>query len=68
MGDTLEFSAQLVLSPVHKVLRTYLSFASNAAKPNHIFSQTGPELKETKQQARLMLEWMGGRDKPTHLP
>jgi hypothetical protein len=68
VGDTLEFSAELVLSPVHKVLRTYLSYADNAGRPNHPFSLKGPQLTEVKQIARMMLEWMGGRDKPTHLP
>jgi hypothetical protein len=32
-----------------------------------MFSQTGAELKETQSVARGMIEWMGGRDKPTHL-
>jgi hypothetical protein len=68
VGDTLEFTAELVLSPVHKVLRTFLSYADNAAKPGHVFSQKGAELAETKQMARIMVDWMGGRDKPTHLP
>jgi hypothetical protein len=68
VGDTLEFTAQLVLSPVHKLFRTFLAFASSAAKPNNPFSQKGAELQETKQSARLITSWMGGRDKPTHLP
>lgn len=68
IGDTLEFSAELVLSPVHKVLRTFLSFAENAGRTDHAFSQKGAELAETKQTARMMIGWMGGRDKPTHLP
>jgi len=28
----------------------------------------GVELTETKKTARMMVDWMGGRDKPTHLP
>lgn len=68
VGDTLEFSAQLRLSPVHKVFRTYLAFAVSAAKPDHPFAQKGTELAETKRIARMMVDWMGGRDKPTHLP
>jgi hypothetical protein len=68
VGDTLEFQADVLLSPVHKVLRTFLSFAESAAKPGHLFSQKGAELTETKQMARTMTDWMGGRDKPTHLP
>lgn len=68
VGDTLEFSAQLRLSPVHKVFRTFLAFAANAAKPDHVFAQRGAELRETRKIARMVVEWMGGRDKPTHLP
>ena len=68
VGDTLEFTADLMLSPVHKVLRSYLSFAANAAKPDHAFAQKGGELAETKKMARMMADWMGGRDKLTHLP
>jgi hypothetical protein len=68
VGDTLEFSAELVLSPVHKIFRTYISFAEDAAKPGHVFSLKGAELTEAKNMARMMVGWMGGRDKPTHLP
>jgi hypothetical protein len=68
VGDTLEFNADLVLSPVHKLFRTFLSFAESAGKPGSVFHQTGAELAETKAIARSMTEWMGGRDKPTHLP
>lgn len=68
VGDTLEFQADVVLSPVHKVLRTFVSFAETAARPGNVFSQKGAELAETKKTAAMMVSWMGGRDKPTHLP
>jgi len=68
VGDTLEFQAELVLSPVHKVLRTFVSFAETAGRPGNVFSQKGAELAETKKMAAMMISWMGGRDKPTHLP
>jgi hypothetical protein len=68
IGDTLEFSAELVLSPVHKLFRTFIAFAESAAQPGSVFSQKGPQLAETKQTARMMIDWMGGREKPTHLP
>jgi len=68
IGDTVEFTARLVLSPVHKVFRTFISYAADAAKPDSVFSQKGTELAETKKVARMMSEWMGGRDKPKNLP
>jgi hypothetical protein len=68
IGDTLEFLADVVLSPVHKLFRTFLSYADSAGKPGSQFHQRGAELAETKASARAMTEWMGGRDKPTHLP
>jgi hypothetical protein len=68
VGDTLEFTADLVLSPVHKVLRTFISYAESAAKPGSVFQLKGQQLTETKQIAAMMTNWMGGRDKPTHLP
>jgi hypothetical protein len=67
IGDTLEFAAELQLSPVHKLFRSYLAFAADAAKPGNQFSQKGAELQQTKELARTMVGWMGGRDKPTHL-
>jgi hypothetical protein len=68
IGDTIEFTADLVLSPVHKLFRTFISFAESAAQPDSVFSQKGPELAQTKATARMMMGWMGGRDKPQHLP
>jgi hypothetical protein len=68
IGDTLEFSADLVLSPVHKLFRTVIGFAESAGRPGSVFSQKGSELAEIKTTARMMIDWMGGRDKPTHLP
>jgi hypothetical protein len=68
IGDTVEFTANVVLSPVHKLFRTFLAFAESATRPDSVFSQKGAELAETKATARMMTEWMGGRDKPQHLP
>jgi hypothetical protein len=68
IGDTIEFAAELVISPVHKLFRTYISFAEDVGKPGSVFEVKGAELAETKQTARMMVTWMGGRDKPTHLP
>jgi hypothetical protein len=59
VGDTIEFDADLVLSPVHKVFRTFLSFADSAGRQGSVFHQRGAELAETKATARGMVEWMG---------
>jgi hypothetical protein len=68
VGDTIEFSAELVLSPLHKLLRTFLAFAESASQPGTIFTLKGAELAETKQTAQLMQSWMRGRGKSTHIP
>jgi hypothetical protein len=68
VGDTLEFEADLVLSPVHKLLRTFVSFADEAARPGSIFAQKGAELAEIKKTAAIMKGWIAGGDKRTHLP
>lgn len=68
VGDTLRFDADLVLSPIHKVFRTYLSFADSAGRPGTPFSQKGQALAETKQMAKMMTQWIGGTEKPTNLP
>ncbi len=37
VGDTIEFQADLTLTPIHKILRTYLSFAAEAAVAGSLF-------------------------------
>lgn len=68
VGDTVRFEATLTLAPLHKVFRTYLEFAKEAQNSGSIFHQTGKELTQTKQIARMMTDWMGGPNKPMHLP
>lgn len=68
VGDTVNFRAQLVISPLHKLLRTFLSFAEEAGRQGSAFQQRGSELVETKKNARLITTWMGKKDDPTHLP
>lgn len=68
VGDTIEFTADLTLTPVHKILRTYLSFAAEAAIPGSLFHQKGEALAETKRVAVLMMSMLGGKDAPQHLP
>ncbi len=68
VGDTIEFPATLTLSPVHKLFRTFVSFADSAGRPGNVLSQKGAELAEMKKIARMMTEWMGGRNETRHLP
>ncbi len=67
-GDTIEFEARVTLTPVHKVLRTFINFAEQAETPGSVFQQKGQELQETKKTARMMQVWLGGKDAPKHLP
>lgn len=64
VGDTLEFAADLVLSPIHKLLRTFISYSENAGT----FGTTGKELAEVKKTAAMMVGWLGGSSKKTNLP
>ena len=64
VGDTLEFEADLVLSPIHKLLRTFISYSGNAS----MFGTTGKELAEVKKTAAMMVGWLGGSSKKTNLP
>ena len=68
VGDTIEFRANLTLTPIHKILRTYLSFAAEAAVPGSLFHQKGEALAETKKVANVMTSMLGGKDAPQHLP
>jgi hypothetical protein len=68
VGDTLEFQCRLTLTPVHKVFRTFLAFAAQAELADSVFHQTGEELKETRKIARMMQNWLGGKEAPNHFP
>jgi hypothetical protein len=67
-GDTIEFEGRLTLTPVHRVLRTFINFAEQADTPGSVFQQKGEDLKETKKTARMMQVWLGGKDAPQHFP
>jgi hypothetical protein len=67
-GDTLQFEARLTLTPVHRILRTFISFADQAQIPGSVFQQKGEQLNETKKVARMMELWLGGKDAPHHFP
>lgn len=68
VGDTIRFQADVSISPLHKVFRTFIAFAADAGKPNSPFRLKGAELQEVKKNASMMTNWMGGKDQLTHLP
>jgi hypothetical protein len=68
IGDTIRFQAEVSISPLHKVFRTYIAFVEDASRPNSVFGAKGAELQQLKKTAGMMTDWMGGKDRPTHLP
>lgn len=68
VGDTLEFKADIRLSPIHKLLATFLSYASSAGTPGSVFTVTPRELQEARKTAKMMEGWMSGRDGRRNLP
>jgi hypothetical protein len=61
VGDTLEFVAEVRLSPLHQLLATFTSFAAGAGTPGSPFQMKTSELAETKKTARMVDSWMQGR-------
>jgi hypothetical protein len=64
VGDTIEFAADVMLTPVHMVFRTFIAFAERASDSGSVFAQTGEELKSTQRTARMMREMLGYKDSP----
>jgi hypothetical protein len=61
-GDTLEFRGHLETAPIQTMARLYLWFADKAKSQNHLFSQKGEALKETKEAERSMKMMLGDPD------
>lgn len=53
-GDTIEFRADLSLGSLQTILRLFLWYADQAAKPGTPFAQKGEDLKSTKQGVRMV--------------
>ena len=67
VGDTLEFTADVTLAPLHKLIRTFVSFADRAS--SGMFGELeGAQLTETKESAAMMATWLGGSSKRMSLP
>jgi hypothetical protein len=65
IGDTLEFTADIELAPIHKLLATFVSYAESAGTK---FGVKGAQLNETRQTAQQMRAWFGGKSGRMHLP
>jgi hypothetical protein len=61
VGDTVEFVAEVRLSPLHQLLTTFTSFAAGAGSPGSSFQLKQSEIAEAKKTARMMENWMQGR-------
>jgi hypothetical protein len=60
VGDTLEFEADLTLSPFHKVITAYRAFVNDLGRPGSSFDLKGPELAQAKKAALMMGGWIAG--------
>lgn len=60
VGDTLEFQAEIELTPMHLLMRTFLAYAAAAENPGSPFQQKGPELQATKANAKIMRAYVEG--------
>jgi hypothetical protein len=61
-GDTVEMRAQLKLAPLVTLFKQYLWFAEQARTQNTMFSQSGDELKATKEAERNIRALFGTDD------
>jgi archaellum component FlaC len=60
VGDTLEFQAEIELTPIHLLFRTYLAWAAATEQPGSPFQQKGQELSETKATSKKMRAFVEG--------
>ncbi|MFH7324498.1 hypothetical protein [Aeromicrobium sp. JJY06] len=68
VGDTIEFVADVKLSPIFRMFTAYTSFVEGATKPGNVFDLKGKELAEAKGIARMMENWMSGAGGQRTLP
>jgi len=67
VGDTIQFDASVALSPLHKMMMTYLSFVANASSTYSVFAMKPEEKKEAARSARMMESWLTAADGRKHL-
>jgi hypothetical protein len=59
-GDTLEFDAQIELTPLHMMIATFAAYARSAETAESPFELNKQQLAETKKTARMMQSWTQG--------
>ncbi|MFC8042964.1 hypothetical protein [Nocardia sp. NPDC057353] len=59
-GDTVVLHAELEILSMYGLVGMFQWFAEKAGEQGHPFSQKGPELKSTRDTARLMKMFVGG--------
>ena len=62
VGDTLNFLANISISPLQQIFMTFISFAKQASDPKSPLKQTGAELASTKSTAQMMNDWIQPRE------
>ncbi|GAA1650582.1 hypothetical protein GCM10009744_47750 [Kribbella alba] len=60
-GDTVEIRAAVSVAPLQTMLRLFYWFADQAKSQGSLFSQSGPELKTTKETERHMRSMFEGQ-------
>lgn len=62
VGDTIRFIAHVKLTPIQRLLLTFIDFAGQASNPDSALKQPAAKVTETKKIARMMHQWMAGKD------
>jgi len=64
VGDTIEFTADVRLSPLHKLITTFVSYAKGAGTAKSPFPVDAKAAAEAKKIAPRMEQWItGGHDR-----
>ncbi len=61
VGDTIQFSAYVELSPLHLMMATFSSFAEGLNKPGSVFQANSKEAADARKTAAMMQSWVVGR-------
>ena len=62
VGDTVRFTASVSLSPIHRLITTFVAFANTAGQADSGFKMTPNEVIETRKIARMAASWIKGPD------
>jgi hypothetical protein len=60
VGDTILFTADVVLSPLHMVFATYSSFVKSSSTPGSVFTLSASEAAEARKTAKMIEQWITG--------